>query len=95
MFFMPSKYHPPEPYVRRVPTWKMHVFTLVQVLALAILWLVKSSSVSLAFPFVLILMVPLRQRMENFFTAREMDAVRIKSKYLTIRRILICRYIYN
>lgn len=72
---MPSKYHPPEPYVRRVPTWKMHIFTFTQVLALAILWLVKSSSVSLVFPFVLILMVPLRQRMENFFSAREMDAV--------------------
>lgn len=76
---MPTKYHPPEPYVRRVPTWKMHVFTMIQVLALALLWTVKSSSVSLVFPFVLILMVPLRQRMENFYTVREMDAVRIKT----------------
>lgn len=78
---MPTKYHPQEPYVRRVPTWKMHIFTMTQVIALAILWLVKSSKVSLVFPFVLILMVPLRQRMETFYTAREMDAVRNERHY--------------
>lgn len=75
LFFMPTKYHPPEAYVRRVPTWKMHIFTMIQVLALAILWTIKSSSFSLAFPFVLILMVPLRQRMVAFFNQMEMDAV--------------------
>lgn len=73
---MPVKYHPPEPYVRRVPTWKMHIFSMVQILALAVLWTVKSSSVSLAFPFVLILMVPLRQKMSAIFSQRELDAVR-------------------
>lgn len=72
---MPVKYHPPEPYVRRVPTWKMHTFTCIQVLALVILWTVKSSSFSLAFPFVLIMMVPLRIRMASFFNAREINAV--------------------
>lgn len=82
---MPTKYHPPEPYVRRMPTWKMHIFTLTQVLALAVLWAVKSSSVSLVFPFVLILMVPLRQRMGKFYTAREMDAVRIEQETQPIR----------
>lgn len=84
---MPTKYHPQEPYVRRVPTWKMHIFTFVQVTALAILWLVKSSSVSLVFPFVLILMVPLRQRMEKFFSAREIDAVRIQQDPLIWRSV--------
>lgn len=75
LFFIPVKYHPPEAYVRRVPTWKMHVFTLIQVIALAILWIIKSSSFSLAFPFVLIMMVPLRQKMVAIFSERELDAV--------------------
>lgn len=79
---MPVKYHPPEAYVRRVPTWKMHIFTLIQVIGLAILWSIKSSSISLAFPFVLILMVPLRQRMVALFNPREMDAVNIKTTIL-------------
>lgn len=75
LFFMPVKYHPPEPYVRRVQAWKMHVFTLVQVFALVVLWTVKSSQFSLAFPFFLIMMVPLRQRLTMIFSPREMNAV--------------------
>lgn len=75
LFFMPVKYHPPEPYVRRVPAWKMHLYTMVQVLALAILWTVKSTDFSLAFPFFLIMMVPLRQYLAMFFNPRELNAV--------------------
>lgn len=72
---MPVKHHPQVPFVRRVPTWKMHVFTFVQVLALAMLWTVKSSSFSLAFPFFLIMMVPIRKQMERIFTPLELRAV--------------------
>ena len=73
---MPVKYHPSEPFVRRVPTWKMHLFTFTQAAALALLWAVKSSQFSLAFPFFLIMMVPLRQKLASYFTASELNAVR-------------------
>lgn len=72
---MPVKYHPPEPYVRRVLAWKMHLYTMVQVGALVVLWVVKSSEFSLAFPFFLIMMVPLRQLLSMFFNPREINAV--------------------
>lgn len=75
LFTMPVKYHPPEEYVKRVPTWKMHAFTAAQVLSLAVLWAVKSSSISLAFPFVLVLMVPLRQYLGRLYNERELNAV--------------------
>ncbi|XP_037904873.1 anion exchange protein 3 isoform X3 [Hermetia illucens] len=75
LFFMPVKHHPPVPYVKRVPTWKMHLFTAVQVCMLAILWTVKSTKISLAFPFFLIMMVPVRIKLANFFTANEVDAL--------------------
>uniref|UniRef100_A0A1B0GP10 Uncharacterized protein n=1 Tax=Phlebotomus papatasi TaxID=29031 RepID=A0A1B0GP10_PHLPP len=75
LFFMPVKYHPSEPFVRRVPTWKMHIFTFTQAAALAILWGVKSSSFSLAFPFFLIMMVPLRHKLATYFTASELNAL--------------------
>ncbi|XP_059613187.1 anion exchange protein 3 isoform X2 [Phlebotomus argentipes] len=75
LFLMPVKYHPPEPFVRRVPTWKMHIFTFTQAAALAILWGVKSSSFSLAFPFFLIMMVPLRHKLGTYFTASELNAL--------------------
>lgn len=72
---MPVKHHPPEPYVRRVPTWKMHVFTFVQIFALAMLWGVKSSKFSLAFPFILMMMVPIRKQLERIFTPLELRAL--------------------
>lgn len=74
---MPVKYHPSEVYVKRVPTWKMHLFTGIQVCGLAILWVVATSKISLAFPFVLVVMVPLRQKMSLYYTAQELNAVSI------------------
>lgn len=53
----------------------MHIFTFVQVCALAMLWAVKSSTISLAFPFFLIMMIPIRQQMERLFTPLELRAV--------------------
>lgn len=48
---------------------------MIQVLALAVLWIVKSSRFSLAFPFFLIMMVPLRKQLERIFTVTEIRAV--------------------
>ncbi|XP_044855574.1 band 3 anion transport protein [Mauremys mutica] len=61
LLLMPPKYHPDEPYVKRVKTWRMHIFTLTQIVCLATLWAVKSTPASLALPFLLILTVPLRR----------------------------------
>ncbi|XP_055379278.1 anion exchange protein 2 isoform X2 [Condylostylus longicornis] len=75
LYFMPTKHHPSTPYVKRVPTWKMHAFTTVQVFCLTVLWVVKSSIISLAFPFFLIMMVPLRFQLSRFYTSKEMNAL--------------------
>jgi hypothetical protein len=45
----------------QVKTWRMHLFTGIQIICLAVLWVVKSTPASLALPFVLILTVPLRR----------------------------------
>lgn len=94
LFFMPVKHHPQVPFVRRVPSWKMHVFTLVQVLALAVLWAVKSSQFSLAFPFFLIMMVPIRKQLERLYTPLELRAVS-NQKYPMNVRILFSICIEN
>ncbi|XP_076623146.1 anion exchange protein Ae2 isoform X4 [Colletes latitarsis] len=75
LFFMPVKHHGTANYVRRVQTYKMHLFTLIQILCLAILWTVKSTRAALALPFFLILMIPLRAQMTHFFTAAELRAL--------------------
>lgn len=55
----------------------MHLFTALQLLCLALLWAVMSTEASLAFPFILILTVPLRMVvLTRIFTEREMKCVR-------------------
>ncbi|XP_036923629.1 band 3 anion transport protein isoform X2 [Sturnira hondurensis] len=62
LLFKPPKYHPDVPYVKRVKTWRMHLFTGIQIICLAVLWAAKSfQKTSLALPFILILTVPLRR----------------------------------
>ncbi|XP_031346202.1 anion exchange protein 3-like isoform X2 [Photinus pyralis] len=75
LFFMPPKHHPAASYVRKVKTIKMHLFTFIQLLCLALLWTVKSTKASLAFPFFLLLLVPLRSNLKYIFSPRELRAL--------------------
>ncbi|MCI4384976.1 hypothetical protein PGIGA_G00045070 [Pangasianodon gigas] len=76
LLIVPKKYHPSLPYATRVKTWRMHLFTLIQLVCLGILWAVKSTEASLALPFVLILTVPLRILMTGrLFTTTEMKCL--------------------
>jgi cytochrome c-type biogenesis protein CcmE len=78
------------PYATRVLTSRMHMFTIVQVISLAILWIINESSISLSFPFFLILMVPLRKSLEYFYTPSELEAVSFM-KLLTYKNIKVFR----
>ncbi|XP_034070501.1 solute carrier family 4 member 1b (Diego blood group) isoform X2 [Gymnodraco acuticeps] len=76
LLLIPKKYHPDEPYATRVSTGRMHFFTAIQIMCLALLWIVKSSPVSLALPFMLILTIPLRMFMTGrLFTELEMKCL--------------------
>lgn len=60
----------------QVRTLRMHMFTCIQLVCLAVLWAVMSTQASLAFPFVLILTVPVKMfLLPRIFTAREMACV--------------------
>nr|XP_057916731.1 anion exchange protein 2b isoform X1 [Doryrhamphus excisus] len=73
LLLMPPKYHPDHSYVRKVRTLRMHLFTCIQVVCLAVLWAVMSTQASLAFPFVLILTVPVKMfLLPRIFNGREM-----------------------
>nr|XP_057918415.1 solute carrier family 4 member 1b (Diego blood group) [Doryrhamphus excisus] len=76
LLLIPKKYHPDEPYATRVSTGRMHLFTGIQIVCLAVLWIVKSSPASLALPFILILTIPLRMIMTGrLFTELEMKCL--------------------
>ncbi|XP_055254393.1 anion exchange protein 3 [Moschus berezovskii] len=76
LILMPAKHHPEQPYVTKVKTWRMHLFTCIQLGCIALLWAVKSTAASLAFPFVLLLTVPLRRcLLPRLFQDRELQAL--------------------
>uniref|UniRef100_A0A3P8Z3N1 Anion exchange protein n=1 Tax=Esox lucius TaxID=8010 RepID=A0A3P8Z3N1_ESOLU len=76
LLIVPRKYYPPEAYAQRVSTMKMHLYTMIQVGCLAVLWIVKMSPFSLALPFVLILTIPLRMVLTGtLFTKMEIKCL--------------------
>ncbi|XP_057407856.1 anion exchange protein 3 isoform X1 [Balaenoptera acutorostrata] len=76
LILMPAKHHPEQPYVTKVKTWRMHLFTCIQLGCIALLWVVKSTAASLAFPFLLLLTVPLRRCvLPRLFQDRELQAL--------------------
>ena len=79
LFIMPTKHHPSVSYVKKMKTWRMHLFTILQLLGLVILWVVKSSAAALAFPFFVMAMIPYRWSMKFIFTSSELDAVGTES----------------
>ncbi|XP_056144689.1 solute carrier family 4 member 1a (Diego blood group) [Lampris incognitus] len=74
LLIVPKKYHPSDAYATRVRTSRMHLFTIIQIVCLAVLWVVKISPFSLALPFVLILTIPLR----IFMTGRVFSHMEMK-----------------
>ncbi|XP_069936990.1 band 3 anion transport protein-like [Cherax quadricarinatus] len=76
LLLKPVKYHPDTPFVRKVDTGKMHIFTIVQLLMLGLLWAVTLSPASIALPFVLILLIPLRLYiLPRVFSKTELSAL--------------------
>merc|ERR1719244_1664059 len=73
--FMPIKHHPNVSYVKKVKTWRLHMYTIFQGLGLVLLWIVKSTPAALAFPFFVVAMIPYRFLLKYIFTTRELDAL--------------------
>ncbi|XP_034042094.1 anion exchange protein 3 [Thalassophryne amazonica] len=72
----PAKHHPDHIYVTKVKTWRMNLFTIIQLACIVALWVVKSTVASLAFPFILIMTVPLRRLvLSRIFEERELQAL--------------------
>lgn len=55
LFGMPAKHQPDLIYLRYVPLWKVHVFTIVQVTCLVLLWVIKASAAAVIFPMMVTL----------------------------------------
>ncbi|XP_043920695.1 sodium bicarbonate cotransporter 3 [Protopterus annectens] len=73
LFGMPAKHQPDLIYLRYVPLWKVHVFTVIQLTCLVLLWAIKVSSAAVVFPMMVLALVFVRKLMDFCFTKRELS----------------------
>ncbi|XP_053696965.1 electrogenic sodium bicarbonate cotransporter 1 isoform X2 [Sabethes cyaneus] len=73
IMLMPIKYQPDYMFLRQVPIRRVHLFTLIQLACLVMLWVIKSfSSTSILFPLMLVVMIGIRKSLDLLFTRREL-----------------------
>ncbi|XP_034098188.2 electroneutral sodium bicarbonate exchanger 1 isoform X2 [Drosophila albomicans] len=73
IMFMPAKYQPDYMFLRQVPIKRVHLFTIIQLACLIILWLIKSfPQTSILFPLMLVVMIGIRKSLDFVFTRREL-----------------------
>ncbi|XP_028984949.1 electroneutral sodium bicarbonate exchanger 1 isoform X9 [Betta splendens] len=73
LFGMPTKHQPDLIYLRYVPLWKVHVFTVVQLSCLIVLWVIKVSAAAVVFPMMVLALVFIRKLLDFCFTKRELS----------------------
>ncbi|XP_045153619.1 sodium bicarbonate cotransporter 3 [Echinops telfairi] len=73
LFGMPAKHQPDLIYLRYVPLWKVHIFTVIQLTCLVLLWVIKASSAAVVFPMMVLALVFVRKLMDLCFTKRELS----------------------
>eukprot|EP00079_Xenopus_tropicalis_P036720 XP_017950491.1 PREDICTED: sodium bicarbonate cotransporter 3 isoform X4 [Xenopus tropicalis] len=73
LFGMPAKHQPDLIYLRYVPLWKVHVFTVIQLTCLVLLWVIKASSAAVVFPMMVLALVFIRKLLDFIFTKRELS----------------------
>jgi len=71
--FMPQKYQPDYMFLRNVPLRRVHLFTAIQILCLAVLWIIKQiKSISIVFPLMVLAMCFVRKALDWVFTRHEL-----------------------
>uniref|UniRef100_G1NHY0 Solute carrier family 4 member 7 n=1 Tax=Meleagris gallopavo TaxID=9103 RepID=G1NHY0_MELGA len=73
LFGMPAKHQPDLIYLRYVPLWKVHIFTVIQLTCLVLLWVIKASAAAVVFPMMVLALVFIRKLMDLCFTKRELS----------------------
>ncbi|XP_028312256.1 solute carrier family 4 member 4a isoform X2 [Gouania willdenowi] len=72
LLLMPAKHQPDLVYLRHVPLRKVHLFTFIQVLCLALLWILKSTVAAIVFPVMILALVAVRKAMDHMFSQHDL-----------------------
>lgn len=74
IIFMPEKHQPDYIFLRHVRTFKVHMFTLIQIASIGMLFFVKSNKkISISFPLMVLALVGIRKLMDYIFTQKELS----------------------
>ncbi|XP_059716519.1 anion exchange protein 4 [Haemorhous mexicanus] len=73
LLLMPAKHQPDLAYLRHVPLRRVHLFTIIQLLCLALLWLLKSTVAAIIFPVMLLALVGIRKGLERIFSPHDLS----------------------
>ncbi|XP_018597099.1 sodium-driven chloride bicarbonate exchanger-like isoform X5 [Scleropages formosus] len=73
LFGMPAKHQPDFIYLRHVPLRKVHLFTIIQLSCLVLLWVIKTSRAAIVFPMMVLALVFIRKLLDFIFTKRELS----------------------
>ncbi|CAO2605590.1 Electrogenic sodium bicarbonate cotransporter 4 [Lemmus lemmus] len=72
LFLMPAKHQPDHAFLRHVPLRRIHLFTLVQTLCLAVLWILKSTMAAIIFPVMILGLIIVRRLLDLIFSQHDL-----------------------
>ncbi|KAK1174319.1 hypothetical protein AOXY_G1331 [Acipenser oxyrinchus oxyrinchus] len=73
LLLMPAKHQPDFIYLRHVPLRRIHLFTFIQMLCLALLWILKSTVAAIIFPVMILALVAVRKAMDYLFSQHDLS----------------------
>ncbi|XP_016138231.1 sodium-driven chloride bicarbonate exchanger-like isoform X3 [Sinocyclocheilus grahami] len=73
LFGMPAKHQPDFIYLRHVPLRKVHLFTIIQLTCLVLLWVIKTSRAAIVFPMMVLALVFIRKLLDFVFSKRDLS----------------------
>ncbi|KAM4635183.1 electrogenic sodium bicarbonate cotransporter 1-like isoform 1-T2 [Polymixia lowei] len=73
LLLMPAKHQPDFIYLRHVPQRRIHLFTFIQVICLALLWILKSTVAAIIFPIMILALVAVRKAMDYLFSQHDLS----------------------
>ncbi|TRY86238.1 hypothetical protein DNTS_026411, partial [Danionella cerebrum] len=72
LFLMPAKHQPDFVFLRHVPLRRVHLFTLVQMLCLGLLWVLKSTGAAIVFPVMILGLMLVRKILDFIFSQHDL-----------------------
>uniref|UniRef100_A0A8C9WQ64 Anion exchange protein n=1 Tax=Scleropages formosus TaxID=113540 RepID=A0A8C9WQ64_SCLFO len=72
LYLMPPKHQPDLSFLRHVPLRRVHLFTLVQIICLAVLWILKSTVLAIIFPVMILGLMVVRKMLDMVFSQHDL-----------------------